>query len=1251
MVVRYSSLNRLERPKMTLCNPGSVYEGGYLSKVVGILCDHEAEELALNFNATSELSFRISRVRRDDSAEDAEALRLYRAVQNRRLIFVDDIGYFVITEVKEGFEGKRAYKDVRAESADVEIMQKMVPFIEDGTYPFSTVERTGQEPVKGIFDRIVETLPMWTIGHVDSAVSQRWRTFEDVDDTLNCLAFLTQNLQDAYECIVLFDTVNRVINVYDQNNYVRRTDIHLTRDDVINSLDISENAEDVYTAISVMGDENVTISAINPVGTNVMYNFNYYLSWMSDELRSKVEAWQQAVEDIRAQYYSANLEYFQKMTQAADYEAEIGRIDIQLTMYRRCRNNIVASGDTSTVAAYNTAIIENGGTAIVVYQEIADTLSEIDGLIAACESQRSSEQAALDQLNQQIAALRAAIEQMRLPPEEAFSASELEELQNYIYEGSYTDEYVTITSDMSYDEKFAQMKTLYDRALTQLQKVSVPTQEFSIDAENFLFIKAFEHWSEQLETGCLINVELEEDDLAALFLAGITVNYDDHKLSLKFGNRFNRFDPKSLFDDVLGSVSRSANTLSYVKDLIAPLKNGEYNAMKETLQNSRNLTMQGALSSTDEEVVIDGSGYTGRKKLPNGEYDPRQVKITGKSIVFTDDSWESSKVALGEIALDEETSVYGVNAEVVVGDLIMGSELRILGSDGRDIMDVTDDHISTRISQVYIDAATAPTNPSAGQLWLDTSVTPSLMRRWNGLSWEVVNDTTGLAVGGRNLMLNTATNFPDAYSGAAFTKTSGVAAEEWACTDAFRIAGTSGTYGVFALFNNSSHGLALKGGSNFWRTKTDQDYVYSMYLKNNHATSSVKVRMNAIGSGYVTVAPGAVMRWWDTGKGNGTAAIQINLATDTAGDEFDVTFWHPMVEYGNRPSDWSPAPEDVTAEITDAAGAVQTNLDNMSIGGRNYLLAMDGVSLTPTTVNCTYSYDHDTGTYTLVGREAAGQYAQIYCNQYNGIDVPARLIGKDMILHADAISCSNSACTPRVYLNFMNESNEYLKTYVLTPDILQLTLTVPEGAAWMRATLRIDENLAHQEGDTLTVSGLMLEEGTHRSAWVPAEEDGRRDVELKVQSVSAKVDETADSIRADMSANYVLASDMNTLAESVRSISEQTAENFTWSVTRTQQLQADLDTASGNAQAQLQTINSYMQFTEDGLRIGRENDDFSLLITNNRIIFYNANAEVAYLSDDKLYINNGEILTTLILGRFAFDPQPNGNLSLTLNAV
>lgn len=699
MIVRYSSLNRLEKPLFTLCNPGSVYTNGMVNKVVGMLVDTEAEEIVFNFNATSEFNLRVNRITRDDPAENAHVYSVYKAVQNRRLIFVDDIGYFMITNIEDGFDGYNHYKDVTAKSVDAEIAQKMVPFIENGTYRFSS-DKTGTN--KGLLETVVETLPLWTIEYVDDAVAERWRTFEDVDTSINCLAFMLQNMQDAYECIFVFNNITRTISVYDQANYVRQTNIHITKEDLINSLDITENADDLFTAVSVLGDDNVTIAAINPLGTNVIYDFTYYLSWMSDSLSEKVVAWQNAIDAEKESYYNLNLGYFKKMTEASNLEMEIQKLDTQITMYNRCRNNIVAENSTDLVGSYNEAIAEAGGEQITIQDSIEETLAVIDNLIAECESNKENNQAIREAKLAELETTKAQVDAIRekLKITSYFTEDEYTELCHYIFEGSYSDDYVVITDIMSYDDKFAQMKILYDRAVSQLQRASQPTQEFSVDVENFIFIKEFEEWSEQLETGCLINVELEVNDIAALFLSNMTINYDDHTLKMTFGNRFNKFDPKSLYDDVLGKITKSANTLAYIKEILYPIKSGEFNSMKEALQTSRNLTMGQALASTGEEVVIDGSGYTGRKLLESGVYDPRQVKLTGKNLVFTDDAWESCKVAIGELLFGDKESAYGINAEIIIGDIILGNNLRILNNDGNDAFTVMDDKIEAAIGDV-----------------------------------------------------------------------------------------------------------------------------------------------------------------------------------------------------------------------------------------------------------------------------------------------------------------------------------------------------------------------------------------------------------------------------------------------------------------------------------------------------------------------------------------------------------------------
>lgn len=700
MIVRYNALSNFETPKFTLCNPGCIYnDKNCLTNVVGALVDHEAEEIVFNFNSMSELNMRVNLVNRDNADENKYVYSLYKSLQNRRLIFVEDIGFFAITNIDDGFDGEIHYKDVSAKSIDAEISQKMIPYIPNGTYRFLTDEAKNN---KGIFEMIVETLPLWSIGEVDETVANKWRTFEDVDTSLNCHSFLLENIQEAFECIIIFDCAKRVINVYDQDKYVKQTDIHITKHDLINSLNVTENADDLYTAISVLGGENISIAALNPLGTNVIYNFDYYLDWMTPGLSEKVKKWQTSVDEQTSDYYTLNVRYYEQLEKANTLNLQIKALETQIKMYERCRDNIVAEGGTTLVDDYNTIIVENGGTAISISEEIEETLASIDNLIAECESKQENTVTELDRVNVLLVIYQEDIAKIRneLAITSYFTEDEQGELSHYIFEGSYTDEYVTITDIMSYSERFEQMKTLYNRAKNRLSRVSQPTQEFNIDVENFIFAKEFARWSEQLETGCLINVELDTNNIASLFLSAMTINYDDRSLSMTFGNRFNKFDPKSLFDNVLGSVSKSANTLNYIKEILYPIKNGDFNNMKEALQTARDITMNSALSSQDEEVIIDGSGYTSKKLLDNGAYDPRQIKITGKNIVFTDDAWDTCKTAIGELLFGDGSSSYGINAATIIGDMIIGNNLRIVDSKGNDIFTVVDDKVASSVGDV-----------------------------------------------------------------------------------------------------------------------------------------------------------------------------------------------------------------------------------------------------------------------------------------------------------------------------------------------------------------------------------------------------------------------------------------------------------------------------------------------------------------------------------------------------------------------
>lgn len=153
-------------------------------------------------------------------------------------------------------------------------------------------------------------------------------------------------------------------------------------------------------------------------------------------------------------------------------------------------------------------------------------------------------------------------------------------------------------------------------------------------------------------------------------------------------------------------------------------------------------------------------------------------------------------------------------------------------------------------------------------------------------------------------------------------------------------------------------------------------------------------------------------------------------------------------------------------------------------------------------------------------------------------------------------------------------------------------------------------------------------------------------MELQLENVHAQITETADSIRQEVQANYASSAGVDQLRQQVTSLSEQTEDNFTWSVTRINQLQSDLTDGQEATDEQLALIRTYMSFTEAGLIIGKTGNPFTFRVVNNKLSFYMNETEVAYLSNNKLYVTQAEILTRLQIGKFAYEPQTNGNLSL-----
>lgn len=208
-------------------------------------------------------------------------------------------------------------------------------------------------------------------------------------------------------------------------------------------------------------------------------------------------------------------------------------------------------------------------------------------------------------------------------------------------------------------------------------------------------------------------------------------------------------------------------------------------------------------------------------------------------------------------------------------------------------------------------------------------------------------------------------------------------------------------------------------------------------------------------------------------------------------------------------------------------------------------------------------------------------------------------------------------------------ANEILAGTITGAEIAAETIT---GANIQAGTLTTD-HVAANFGETLDLSsntGIV-----QRVEYADDQTEMRSLIQTK-----------ADGVLSEVKANYTAAEDTESLRSQLSTLAEQTQDSFTWTTTQIKELIANAEAGDSTTEEQLKLIQDYMKFTDGTLSIGKTGNPFTFRVMNERLAFYMNDSEVAYLSNNKLYVTQAEILTRLQIGKFAFEPQTNGNMSI-----
>lgn len=568
MIVDFKNIDFREIPVLTLQNAD-----GMDIQTLGYAFNLKAE---LSFNETSTITFDLPAYAETmvDGKITLSRTPHYDDVTGLRIIDMDGWGKFVLVDPSIKMEGKKEIKSCKAYSLEYELTYKNIT-LEDSTYNLYNPV-TPDSTILGIIESL---LPSWSIGEVDGDLIGRYRTFSVSGE--NVYNFIKSTVQETYSCIFDFDTYHRKINVISTDSNRNTSPVYISLNNLAKSISITEDTESIVTVLDVNGADGVSIRSVNPLGTNKIYNLDYYMneSNFSNEMIEKWTSWKETFNNNQRAYYDKALE---RMLKSSAISTEKSRLvdmqEIELGELKNKQSVIIeleATGKDPEADEEYKKYCENLGV-------LGLNLSDINEKIEEKEEEISEQERYVKQLEDDKETLTSELKS--IIGETAFSNyfndEELITLDRYFKEDSISESSFVLPSYDSYVDS----------------DISNIIKEGSLEFENSIITKTSSEYKQKIDNG---------DD----------VTYTKDMYSIKGGNLV--FDLKMKNRD-----DESKNDTSYIKaDIISATF--EVSSKDNSFVLSCYVASNTVLDSKPEKEDDDES--SGIKK----EYDSGCISITG----------------------------------------------------------------------------------------------------------------------------------------------------------------------------------------------------------------------------------------------------------------------------------------------------------------------------------------------------------------------------------------------------------------------------------------------------------------------------------------------------------------------------------------------------------------------------------------------------------------------------------------------
>lgn len=218
-----------------------------------------------------------------------------------------------------------------------------------------------------------------------------------------------------------------------------------------------------------------------------------------------------------------------------------------------------------------------------------------------------------------------------------------------------------------------------------------------------------------------------------------------------------------------------------------------------------------------------------------------------------------------------------------------------------------------------------------------------------------------------------------------------------------------------------------------------------------------------------------------------------------------------------------------------------------------------------------------------------------------------------------------------------NGKEEYSMTFTAATGELKLDGAISTNAVFNAPTISAGEMVGTNiytstDADnrvSITSAGLTVTHGGQTVISFAA--DGAVDLGTSGIAADSRVSDLTDEVHDSYTPLATFTQTTDALGESVTNV------------------QTQVGATADRLDEEIDARKQYMQFDpNNGLTIGdlTNADAYSVQLTSTMMQFRAGNTVAAYVSNDRLYINNAEVVNTLRIGNFAFLPRDNGHMSL-----